>query len=221
MFKNNKGLNHFMEQITNFVENLANYKVGDNVTNIYDYTNKNNELRRENLRLYLQSRIQNKPQFLLVGEAPGYRGCRLTGIPFTSEYIIFKENFQLFSNNKYKKTDEYPKYRKEPTATMMWGVFKEFNFYPLLWNAFPFHPHKKDNSNSNRPPTNLELEKGMSFLSELIEIFAIDKNSIIAVGKNADDLLKRNNFVCKYARHPANGGKSDFIRDLKLIVGLE
>ena len=209
-----------MEQITNFVESLANYEVGNNVTNIYDYNNKSNEIRRENLRLYLYSIMQNKPQFLLVGEAPGYRGCRLTGIPFTSEYIIFKENFKIFSNNKYKKTNEYPDYRKEPTATMMWGAFKKFNFYQPLWNAFPFHPHKKDNPNSNRPPTSLELESGMSFLSELINIFGIDKKNIIPVGKNAYDLLKNNNFVCKYkARHPSNGGKSEFIRDLKLIVG--
>jgi len=211
-----------MEQITNFVENLANYKVGDNVTNIYDYTNKNNGIRRENLKLYLHSSIQNKPKLLLVGEAPGYRGCCLTGIPFTSEYIIFKENFQLFSNNKYKKTDEYPTCRKEPTATIMWGAFKEFNFYQPLWNAFPFHPHKKDNLNSNRPPTSFELEKGMSFLSELIEMFGIDKNYVIPIGKNADHILKKNSFVCKYkARHPANGGKSDFIRDLKLILGIK
>lgn len=40
--------------------------------------------RRENLKTYLGS-FPEVPEILIVGEAPGYRGCRFTGVPFTCE----------------------------------------------------------------------------------------------------------------------------------------
>jgi hypothetical protein len=40
-------------------------------------------LRRARLAAYLESRAE--APLLLVGEAPGYRGARVSGIPFTSE----------------------------------------------------------------------------------------------------------------------------------------
>ena len=40
-------------------------------------------LRRDRLRLYLEGR--RRAPVLLVGEAAGYRGARVSGIPFTSE----------------------------------------------------------------------------------------------------------------------------------------
>lgn len=43
-----------------------------------------NGARRGNLADYLRLMARREPTLLLVGEAPGYRGCRLTGIPFTS-----------------------------------------------------------------------------------------------------------------------------------------
>jgi len=41
-----------------------------------------------NLKAYMKYLLQYKPDVLLIGEAPGYRGCRLTGIPFTSGDVI-------------------------------------------------------------------------------------------------------------------------------------
>lgn len=41
------------------------------------------DVRRARLRAYLESRAD--APLLLVGEAPGYRGARVSGVPFTSE----------------------------------------------------------------------------------------------------------------------------------------
>ena len=54
--------------------------------------------RRENLKLYLEKMKKLNPSFLLLGEAPGYKGCRLTGIPFSSEKILATNDF--FNNTK-------------------------------------------------------------------------------------------------------------------------
>ena len=44
-------------------------------------------IRRTNLKNYHSSFAQ-KPTLLLVGEAPGPKGCRFSGVPFTSEYQL-------------------------------------------------------------------------------------------------------------------------------------
>jgi len=43
------------------------------------------DVRRARLRAYLESR--GDAPLLLVGEAPGYRGARVSGVPFTSERL--------------------------------------------------------------------------------------------------------------------------------------
>src|SRR3972149_2026648 len=42
------------------------------------------QIRKANLRYYLDS-YKKFPPILLIGEAPGHKGCRFSGIPFTSE----------------------------------------------------------------------------------------------------------------------------------------
>src|SRR5260221_898980 len=47
-----------------------------------------NAVRRRNLRLYLEDLDAIGPRTLLIGEAPSYRGGRLTGIAFVSESLM-------------------------------------------------------------------------------------------------------------------------------------
>ena len=47
-------------------------------------------IRRSNLKTYL-SLFEKPPRFLAVGEAPGWRGCRFSGVPFTSEAQLVNE----------------------------------------------------------------------------------------------------------------------------------
>ncbi|UCG25887.1 MAG: hypothetical protein JSW55_07845, partial [Chloroflexota bacterium] len=68
-----------------------------------------NAVRRANLRLYLSQIAAAGPALLLVGEAPGYRGCRLTGVPFTSEAILLDERIRPFGFPAgYRKVSKLP-----------------------------------------------------------------------------------------------------------------
>src|SRR6266436_8595266 len=68
-------------QTVSFVEELAAAEIGATF-NFYREGPRSRLLRRR-LAGYLAAR--EHARFLLVGEAPGYRGARVSGLPFTSE----------------------------------------------------------------------------------------------------------------------------------------
>ena len=137
------------QSIGDFVRRLAQTKVDGPVTNQYTALDSGgikgqaNAIRRQNLRLYLGQMAAARPLALLVGEAPGYRGCRLTGVPFTSEAILLDEGIWPFGARAgYCKTAERQGIVKEATATMIWSsdVWKN--------NSRPF----RENTGSTPPP---------------------------------------------------------------------
>jgi hypothetical protein len=201
------------------LDKLIHAKEFDNVTNQYSKKWQYSKIALNNLELYFKKMKELKPHCALVGIAPGYNGCRLTGIPFTSEYIVKDEinNTGLFGVNNGYLIRKNIRPQKEPTATIVWKFLKENQKYPLLWNAFPFHLYKPGNKDSNRNPNKGELEFGLEILKMVMEEFHIKK--ILAVGEipykalASCDLIKCNN-IC-YLRHPANGGKEEFCRGLK------
>ncbi len=199
-----------VHQLKAFTKALQNEPTQADVCNFYHAKRIN--LQRHNLERYLEQMLLMRPRVLLVGEAPGYNGCRLTGIPFTSEDIVFQGvcKGRLFGEG-YRAQNLKPK--KEQTATAMWSVLEGCSALPLLWNAFPFHPHKKDDPFSNRKPTSTELKLGAHYLSWLIELFAIQK--VIAVGNVADDILGRMGIEHEKVRHPSYGGKVEFREQLE------
>jgi uracil-DNA glycosylase len=198
--------------------------VADDVFNQYAYLDSSplaqaNALRRHNLRLYLSAMLGQKPDLLLVGEAPGYRGCRLTGIPFTSEHIILNNpaGLELFGDStRFRKTCESPKVEREATATMVWQATAALRPLPLFWNAFPFHPHRASRPQSNRPPRANELAAGLPFIEALVEAYAIER--VIAVGKKAASSLARTELPYTLLRHPSHGGQREFQEGLASLV---
>ncbi len=187
------------------------------MSNQYSPDSPHNEVRRENLRLYLEEMAVRSPKILLVGEAPGYRGCRLSGIPFTSEAMMLEgvpAHGVLGKARGYQKTSEWPQPAREQTATIVWETLASLPHLPLFfWNVVPFHPHKPGNPWSNRRPRAAEIEQGISFLLELVKIFGIQH--IVAVGKTADCELGRRGIPNYKVRHPARGGKREFVAGLK------
>ena len=89
----------------------------------------------ERLARYLEER--SDAPFLLVGEAAGYRGARISGIAFTSERQL---------------TGAGP---GEATATIVHRALAELDVEEdvLLWNVVPTHPGTET---SNRAPTRVE-----------------------------------------------------------------
>ena len=190
-----------MEQrIQKFIERLSCEEVGNLVENMY-----RNDAQRDNLRLYLTYLCEKKPTYMLVGEAPGYKGCGVTGIPFTDENEM-KNNLGT-SQAGYCFIDENNPQR-ESSACVIWEAIRKKTDapIPLLWNAYPFHPFGDGRKESNRKPNKDELCIGKYYLEELIDIFDIPVNRIYAVGRVAQEQLGFRKDE-SYIRHPAYGGK--------------
>lgn len=190
-------------------ENLS--KIGFS-ENLYAGDSKESKIRKHNLLTYLVKMKSLNPKILLLGEAPGYKGCRLTGVPFTSENILanhpfFKDfSFQFINDNL----------EREQSATIVWNVLQNYENKPLIWNIFPFHPYDGLSYNTNRTPNENELEIGKEYLLKLLEIFEI--NLIAAVGRKPESKIKAINIKSQYVRHPANGGKSKFVSGINKLM---
>lgn len=126
------------QNLDDLVASLAAESLRD-VRNPYSPGNEGNELRARRLTEYL--RDKRSASLILVGEAPGYLGAAISGIPFTSERQI---------------TGSGP---AESTATIVHAALRDFGIASevLLWNLFPLHPHRPGQPSSNRAPTAVEI----------------------------------------------------------------
>ena len=204
-----------------FIERLAAVAPGAAWTNFFDHSTSSNAVRRDNLSLYLTEMLEHSPDILLVGEAPGFRGMRITGVPFTNRTIFEgpANSFGLFGPGKgYVLPPEASGVAAEPTATVMWQVLAELDVLPLLWSAFPWHPHQPGRPLSNRTPTPAEAALGTPFWQTLAELFAV--RTVVAVGNVAHRSLQRSGLEVAKIRHPAHGGRAGFKRGLEqLLIG--
>ncbi len=148
-------------------------------------------LRRARLAAYLE--LHADAPLLLVAEAPGFRGTRISGIPLTSER-------QLSGTGP-----------AEATATIVHRVLSELGLARsvLLWNVVPTHPHPPGKPASNRRPTRTEVEASRPFLEALAP-----GRSVIAVGRLAESALGLPGI-----RHPSHGGAIAFRAGLMKYAG--
>ncbi len=201
-----------MSRFDSFINALSRAEVSDRACNQYARGDRWNAIRRRNLRLYLEQ--IGHPRILLVGEAPSYRGGRLTGIPFTSESIMMDV---LGAECGYRKATPGPKLSTEASATMLWTTIRYIEPLPLLWNAFPFHPFIRGNPLSNRIPTSGELLIGAPFLQSLLGLFSIER--VIAIGNLAARSLTKLGIAHEKVRHPSQGGKRKFLEGMAHFSG--
>jgi uracil-DNA glycosylase len=143
-------------------------------------------LRRARLARYLRSRADAR--IVLVGEAAGYRGARVSGIPFTSERQL---------------TGAGP---GEASATIVHRVLRELGVEDdvLLWNLVPTHPHHAGEPSSNRRPTRQEIAAARPFLEALAGSGA-GSELVLGVGR-----LAQRELGGPYIRHPSHGGAAEF-----------
>ncbi len=205
-----------MRRFDRFIDALARVELSDRACNQYARGSRENTIRRSNLRLYLEQ--IGEPRILLVGEAPSYRGGRLTGIPFTSEQIMLCgiDGRFLGSERGYRRATPGPRLSTEASATMVWAAIGHIDPLPLLWNAFPFHPFTRGNPSSNRIPTAGELLIGAPFLQSLMHLFPIDR--VVAIGNLAERSLTRLGIDHQKVRHPSQGGKQKFVAGMARLT---
>ena len=158
-------------------------------------------VRAANLVRYLSER--RRPRLMLVGEAPSYRGCRFSGLAFTSERSMPAPSWSSTNPNGWQ----------EPLATIVHRALTNLGLDAdtLLWNACPTHPAGATPL-SNRPPTARELQQGREWLGRLIEL--TQPTMIVAVGQSARQSLAGHPVV----RHPAHGGASEFTAGLRRLL---
>lgn len=182
-------------------------------------------IRRRQLREYLTPRLR-RAKYLFVAEAAGYQGCRFTGIAITCERMLLDAHKQITSDmvlghrgertsnpdSPYMTSKPQRLYgMNEPTDTYVWGAIADNGLDPqdvILWNIFPFHPHK-DSPFTNRTPTDTEITAGLSYTKALLALCRPDI-AIGAIGRKAESMLADANLAAVVMRHPANGGAGLF-----------
>lgn len=174
--------------VADLVAELASTRIGATFNQYADGTR--SALLRERLAAYLEERWGAR--FLLVGEAPGYRGARVSGIPFTSERQL---------------TGSGP---AEATATIVHRVLAELGLEHdvLLWNVVPTHPGTET---SNRAPTRAEITAGRRFASTLAQ-----GRRVVCLGRVSERALGGLS-----VRHPAHGGAKSFRSGLMRVTSID
>lgn len=169
-----------------------------------------------NLSYYFETHLANRTNILLIGEALGHRGGRLTGIPFTSEQILLDNRYQSLIDFAPCQVLNRASPAGEQTATIVWNGFSTLKYAPLCWNAFPFHPHKPDAPTSNRPPSAKELAIGCRYIELILSL--CPQLTLVAVGRRAERALSLLDMPHRGIRHPSHGGKRAFLSGLKKVV---
>lgn len=190
----------------------------ENVLNLYA-RDRAGDIRYHNLLIYLDRLATHKPKILLVGEAPGYQGTRNTGVPFTSEYLLMRDNCAHEIHGQrfgYLLTHDNAALRKEPSATVVWRVVDSLSGPPAIWSSFPMHPHKPGLPETNRAPKPEELVYGREVLEEYLALFPAAKH-VVAVGNIAQKQLQTIGLMVPKIRHPSHGGATQFEQGLHEI----
>ncbi|MBF4549416.1 uracil-DNA glycosylase [Pseudoclavibacter sp. VKM Ac-2888] len=164
--------------------------------------------RREALAQHLQAAAHS--DFVLVGEAAGWRGCRQSGIPFTSPCDVGLTG------------------TREASASVVQSALASTGLAPrvLLWNALPLHPHPALQYRQNRTPTAAEVRLGHNAL-----LAALTQRRVICVGTKAARAVsevtqsvvpgvyeKFGSGTVVQLRHPSFGGASRFRAGFDLVA---
>ena len=224
-----------------FLARLARLRL-PNTTNPYDRTREGRR-RLGNLRQYLahfRSQDSSPSRFgrggeeragvgpntcdvLLIAEAYGYRGGRVTGVPLSSEAVIegdaaFRRWFPTLVDT-YEPCREGGAKKTEATASIVWRLFASLDLAapPCCWNIVPVHPFDPERGQwSNRTPTRAEIDAGSVYCRDLIDL--LKPRQVVAVGKCAARGLSIAGIDHLTIRHPSQGGATLFRTQLTQIL---
>ena len=157
----------------------------------------------------LRQHLACNARWILIGEAPGYQGAKVSGIPFTSERLMLEGHIPGI-NLKDRRLSTRERPWSEPSAAIVWKALHELGIanQTILWNAYPWHPHKNGTLHSNRTPTAAERAAGIPILLALFSAFP--QAHVLAVGRQSQTTLERLGVTATPLRHPSMGGATLF-----------
>ncbi|WP_377273636.1 uracil-DNA glycosylase [Peterkaempfera sp. SMS 1(5)a] len=175
--------------------------------------------REHNLRRYHEltaaSMAAGGLRVMMVGEAPGYRGHTVSGVPFTSVRQLMSRPGLITGAPQGDgfTLPEHPAATWEQSSGIVWRALAGWRgALPLMWAIYPNHPHEPGRPATNRAPRATEVAAGVPIALALAEAFGI--TTFLAVGRKAQGALARAGIGATPVRHPAQGGARAFTEQL-------
>jgi hypothetical protein len=204
-------------------------------------------IRRSHLRAYLHKRL-GKVQFVVIGEALGYRGGHFTGIPMTSERILLGKKkdvvaalyerrnlyegvgdgghrppLQILGSVKPRRTskpEQCPDGFSEPTATIVWSSLLRLGLKPEEFVLWNAFPWHSFDPRRGMLSNRMPTKQERSVGLSVLEAFVdlFPCDEIVALGNVAASQLENLNVKSLRVRHPASGGAKLFRQQIGKIV---
>jgi hypothetical protein len=212
----------FEEGIEKLISRLRRAELPENVFNLYRADDPELDARggaarrRENLRRYLKA--LSNPAFAFIGIAPGWRGARFTGVPFTDEHRL------CVAGSCYDRSGKRASAYKEATAGAVMGLLGARTDV-VCWNIVPWHAHKPGEPLTNADPDRETIGYGLEAIEFMFNRL-YPNVKVVAVGQlPARELAGfkvqgREIEVVANIRHPAHGGAAEFRAQAAELLGI-
>lgn len=168
-------------------------------------------VRRSNLRHVLGAAAEAGVADLWIGLELGHNGGRRTGLAMTDDAHLEAHGRRFGVADRLRPATRAGP-AKEMTAGIVWEALALIEPPVFLWNVVPVHPHRPSEPLSNRRHTAEERQACMPQLRSLISL--LQPQRLVAVGKDASTALQRLKYPHMAVRHPAFGGKRDFLNQV-------
>jgi hypothetical protein len=168
-------------------------------------------IRRANLTHVLGSAAETGVDDIWIGLELGHNGGRRTGLAMTDD-VHLAAHAQRFGVAAHVRCATRAGPCKEMTAGIVWQALAGIQRRVFLWNVVPVHPHRPAEPLSNRRHTTAERGACLPQLQALIAL--LRPLRLVAVGGHASVALARCSYPHAAVRHPAFGGKSDFLKQV-------
>jgi hypothetical protein len=213
----------FEEGIEKLISRLRRAELPESVFNIYRTDAPELDARggaakrRENLRRYLKALPSAKYAF--IGIAPGWRGARFTGVPFTDEHRL------CLPGSCYDRTSKREAAYREATAGVVMNLLGPRTDV-VCWNIVPWHVHKPGEPLTNADPDSETIGYGLEAIEFLFNRL-YPSVKVVTVGQIPADALRgfkvqgREIEVVANLRHPAHGGAAEFRDGVISLLGIQ
>ena len=171
-------------------------------------------IRSSNVKHVLDAAAKGGVADLWIGLELGHNGGRRTGLAMTDDAHVKAHGprFGVADQLRHATRAGPP---KEMTAAIVWEALAGIERPVFLWNVVPVHAHRPAEPLSNRRHTSSERDFCLPLLHALIKL--LRPSRLVTLGGDASRALERSGCPHVAVRHPAFGGKRDFIQQVARI----